>query len=238
MSRQAQVWLGLAWKLAVLALVIAAFFWANRALPAEHLPWKTFDPDRPIGHASATQLLRVSLSPTATCERLADASLSLASTPSAPRDGDADCGWEVARLVTAIDQIELAGASNLQCPMALGITAWLRETDRLARDHLGQGLARIHHFGSYSCRRMYGRSTGAWSEHAFANAWDVASFELDDGRLISVLRDWDGEPAKRRFLRDTRDAACKLFRVTLSPDYNAAHSDHFHIDMGPSRSCR
>jgi len=87
-------------------------------------------------------------------------------------------------------------------------------------------------------RRQRGNSSGEWSEHAFANAWDVAAFELRDGSLISVLKDWNGARQKKKFLRDARSAACDIFRVTLSPDYNAAHADHFHLDMGPSSSCR
>nr|WP_328730168.1 extensin family protein [Falsiroseomonas algicola] len=35
-----------------------------------------------------------------------------------------------------------------------------------------------------------------------------------------------------------RDGACRWFRAVLSPDYNAAHADHFHFDMGPSTVCR
>ena len=33
------------------------------------------------------------------------------------------------------------------------------------------------------------------------------------------------------FLREVRDGACRLFPTTLSPDYNAAHADHLHLDM-------
>ena len=28
-----------------------------------------------------------------------------------------------------------------------------------------------------------------------------------------------------------RDGACGLFATVLSPDYNAAHRDHFHLDQ-------
>jgi len=65
----------------------------------------------------------------------------------------------------------------------------------------------------------------------------VAAFELEDGTLISLLKDWDGEKRKAKFLRESRQAACGLFRVTLSPDYNTAHRDHFHLDMGPGKAC-
>ena len=78
---------------------------------------------------------------------------------------------------------------------------------------------------------MYGRDDGPWSEHATGNAIDIAGFELKDGRVISILQDWDGEEARARFLRVARDEACDLFGTVLSPDYNAAHRDHFHLDQ-------
>ena len=81
-------------------------------------------------------------------------------------------------------------------------------------------------------------ASGKWSEHAYANAWDVGAFELADGTLIRVLTGWDGERKQRNFLREVRGAACDVFRVTLSPDFNDAHADHFHLDMGPTTSCR
>jgi len=90
---------------------------------------------------------------------------------------------------------------------------------------------------------MYGRSEGDFSEHATANALDVAGFTLADGRSISVLRDWTGDGEDAQFLRAVRDGACDLFSTVLSPDYNAAHRDHFHFDQADRgttgwRACR
>ena len=34
-----------------------------------------------------------------------------------------------------------------------------------------------------------------------------------------------------RFLRRARDEACTVFGTVLSPDYNAAHADHLHLDQ-------
>jgi len=56
--------------------------------------------------------------------------------------------------------------------------------------------------------------------------------------MISVKTGWQGKADEKRFLRRARKAACKVFNVTLSPDYNAAHADHFHFDMGPTKACR
>ena len=103
---------------------------------------------------------------------------------------------------------------------------------------MGQNLKRIHHFGTYACRRQNGNNSGAWSEHAFANAWDISAFELTDGKIISVKSDWNGTQKPRQFLRAARKSACRIFRVTLSPDFNAAHHDHFHLDMGPTKACK
>jgi hypothetical protein len=35
-----------------------------------------------------------------------------------------------------------------------------------------------------------------------------------------------------------RDGACLFFDGVLSPDYNAAHRDHLHLDRGRYRYCR
>jgi hypothetical protein len=76
------------------------------------------------------------------------------------------------------------------------------------------------------------------SQHATANALDIAGFRLADGRRISVLADWSDSGDKGRFLREVREGACKQFNTVLGPDYNAAHRNHFHVDMGRWQVCR
>ncbi len=75
------------------------------------------------------------------------------------------------------------------------------------------------------------------SEHAYANAWDVTGFELADGRVVSVQAHWNDAGSLRTFLRAVRDDACNIFRVVLGPDYNDAHHDHLHVDMGGGSRC-
>ncbi len=118
------------------------------------------------------------------------------------------------------------------CPMAIALELWRRDSVApAAREILGSEIARIEHLGAYSCRRIYGRGEGNWSEHATGNAIDIAGFVLEDGRRISVLRDWPGEGPEAAFLREVRSGACNAFATVLSPDYNAAHADHFHLDQ-------
>ena len=64
-----------------------------------------------------------------------------------------------------------------------------------------------------------------------ANAIDIAGFVLVDGTRIAVVNDWQGEGDKARFLRAVRDGACRAFGTVLSPEYNEAHRDHFHLDQ-------
>ena len=102
---------------------------------------------------------------------------------------------------------------------------------QLLRRHFGSRVVAIDHAGSYSCRRLYGRSDGAYSEHATADAIDILGFRLADGTRVSVLNDWSGDSPKAQFLREVRDGSCRLFSTVLSPDYNAAHADHLHLDQ-------
>ena len=122
-------------------------------------------------------------------------------------------------------------APTLSCPLAAGLAQWEWSVVQPAAARIfGTTVVRIDHFGSYVCRRIYGGSLGNWSEHASANAIDVAGFRLADGRRITVARDWKRGGREARFLHEVRDGGCRLFGTTLSPDYNAAHHDHLHLD--------
>ena len=61
---------------------------------------------------------------------------------------------------------------------------------------------------------------------------------MKDGREISVLKDWPKNTPEGKFLREVRNDACNYFRGVLSPDYNKAHANHFHLDMGRWRMCK
>jgi hypothetical protein len=102
--------------------------------------------------------------------------------------------------------------------------------------HLGREVARIEHFGTYACRNI--RGGHMLSQHASANALDVAGFRLRNGPHVTVLKDFRRDDARGRFLRQSRDGACRWFRTVLSPDYNAAHADHLHLDQGFWGKCQ
>lgn len=123
-----------------------------------------------------------------------------------------------------------------RCNIAARLYLWERYVVQpLAHKYFGQGVKEITHFGSYSCRTI--RRSHNMSEHATANAFDISGFRLSNGRLIGVLARFKAGGTEGKFLRDVRDGLCDYFNLTLSPDYNADHADHFHVDMGWVRGC-
>lgn len=127
--------------------------------------------------------------------------------------------------------LQPAGA-QATCAIAAGLARWLRHgVQPTATVLLGSRVVALEHYGTNNCRRIGGGDSGRWSEHATGNAIDIAAFKLADGRRIVVRRDWMGSDPAATFLHTVRDAACGEFSTVLSPDYNAAHADHLHLDQ-------
>ena len=128
---------------------------------------------------------------------------------------------------------------TLTCQMLAGLALWERHTlQPLAREILGTEVSLVRHYGTYSCRNVNGEKYGRRSEHATANAIDIAGFVTADGREISVLRDWGGRTPEGEYLDRIHRRACKHFNAVLGPDYNELHRDHFHFDQGDYETCR
>lgn len=216
--------------IAFLALLLGALFIAARAWLAEHPehnPRAPLDLDDPRGWATEAKLLALRDDPLACRAVLERSEVAYAVLDPA---GEGACRREDR---TRLGDYPLApDTPPVTCPTAVALEMWRRETlAPTAEEIFGSDIAQVQHLGAYSCRRLYDRSEGRWSEHATANAIDIAGFVLADGTRISVLADWSGNGPEARFLRRARDGACRAFATVLSPDYNAAHRDHLHLDM-------
>jgi hypothetical protein len=212
---------------ALVPLVLAIAGWQWLQNHPEHNPWAPLDLNDPPGWATQAKLASLR-SDLAEC-RAVLARSKVAFTALEPA-GEGDCARPDR---TRLGDYPLApNTPPVTCPVAIALELWRRDTVApAARTMLGSEIARIEHLGAFSCRRMYGAREGRWSEHATGNAIDIAGFVLEDGRRISVLRDWEGDDDKAAFLRAVRDGACDSFATVLSPEYNAAHADHFHLDQ-------
>lgn len=142
-------------------------------------------------------------------------------------------------------RIDLRGVGNTalssietRCAIGLRLAMWEQhDLQPSAQELFRSSLSQIDHIGSYNCRRIRG-SSNRWSTHATADAIDVSGFRLEDGTRLKLIDDWDDGGPKGEFLRRARDSACEWFRVTLSPDYNSLHADHFHIQSNGWGLCR
>ena len=136
-------------------------------------------------------------------------------------------------------EVALSSSFIASCPLAVAYAMFEHHTlQPAAQSAYGQKIARVDQLGSFACRNVYNRESGALSRHASADALDIAGFRLADGRTISVLKDWPKQNQDAEFLRQLRNGACESFSVVLSPDYNAAHRNHFHVDVGRWSVCR
>jgi hypothetical protein len=218
--------------LVVALFVAAALFLAARGWLAEHPehdPWAPLDLNDPPGWTTQRKLAALRRDP-AECRAVLERSEVAFTTLPAAGEGECRRGDR-----TVLGETLLApDAPAATCAVGAALVLWLRQgVQPAAEELLGSPVARVEHFGAYSCRRLYGRDSGPWSEHATGNAIDIAAFVLDDGRRISVASDWTRGGEEAAFLRRARDEACGVFGTVLSPDYNAAHADHLHLDQAP-----
>lgn len=205
-------------------------------VPPHWNPWAPLAMAEPPNWLTRYKLDRTAADPALCSAALAGSTLAHNALPN--NDTGDGCGWQNA---VRVNDARFAPAFTLTCGAALSLALWERHAlQPAAQAHFGQPVTRVEHFGSYACRNVRGASGEGErrSQHASANAFDVAGLRLGNGRRISVLNDWSGDDPEAVFLREARDGACRFFKGTLSPDYNAAHRDHFHLDRGPYRICR
>jgi hypothetical protein len=205
-------------------------------VPPESMPWTPLDVTAPPNFWTRHKLARLS-DDRALCRAVLDQT-TLDYEPVPDGSTGRGCGFSNAVLVKGTPS-DVGEEFPITCRTAVSLSLWERHVVQpAARRHFGQAVTGIEHFGSYSCRNVNGRPAATRSRHATAEAWDVAGFVLADGTRIRVVRDWRGKSGTAAFLRDVRDGACQFFDGVLSPDYDAAHRDHLHLDRGPYRLCR
>jgi len=229
-----------AWSLP--ALIGAAFWNGWLSVPDRWNPWAPLWPQEAPNALTHYKLSRLRDDPLACAAALR--ATRLAFTPVPDRQPANGCGWHDAVRVEGLPA-RVGTPFVLSCPAAVSLSMWERHTlQPAALAAFGRRIVEVEHFGSFACRDIgAGRGdegSGRRSEHASANALDIAGFGLADGSTVSVARDWRrgaSEP-RGRFLREVHDGACALWSVVLGPEYNAAHGDHFHLDQGRFRACR
>lgn len=220
-----------------LTLVTMGWFWANQdAFPSNSLPWKPVVLDAPPRWLAHWQMYRLS-SDAALCREALKTAGQLRITPLADRRIKDDCVFQ--NVVRADDSpISFSPRVTATCGVTAALYWYQRQLAEAAQTHMHSRLVRVSQLGTYACRNVNNLKEGRLSQHATANAIDIAAFHFADGRTASVLRDY-GKPTPRgKFLTAAHDQACGIFNVVLGPRYNRLHADHFHLDMGGFLMCR
>jgi hypothetical protein len=214
------------------------FAFRQGLIPARYSPLPVLRLDERPGLFLDWQLAELRHEP-ALCRRaLTGPHIVAAVVPDSPmRNG---CGWVNSVRLAAAGEAKIA-VDKLTCEASAALALWIaHEVQPLALSLLGQRVASVRHVGTYACRNIVGNPIwkGVRSEHATANAIDIAGFTLADGRRISVRRHWRSAGQEGLFLRAVHERACRYFRGALGPEFNAAHKNHFHLDRGTVSACR
>ena len=227
----AALWASLIDLTLVLAVVVVA---ADRYAPPQDLPWKPLTLQAPLGMATRLKFEAAAADPERCRAVLRAGGVRFTEEP-ARSDGFCRVA-NALRLRGGTTPLSPA-APVMTCPEALAYAFWDRHVVQpAARDVLKTPVVRVDHYGTYACRAVAGGETP--SQHAYANALDVAGFQTAGGRRVSVAAYFNQADPRGGFLHQVRDGACGWFRVVLSPDYNAAHRDHLHLDFSPFALCR
>jgi hypothetical protein len=135
--------------------------------------------------------------------------------------------------------LRFAPPARVSCAFALRLARFERVMQEEARAVLHSPVQAVVQLGTFNCRKMAAYPDMV-SEHSFANAIDIAAFELRNGRRVEVERDWvrADKPARnaaaqflRRLTRRLYDE--QIFSVVLTPSFDAHHRNHLHLDGAP-----
>lgn len=138
--------------------------------------------------------------------------------------------------------VDVAGHQPLVIDCSLAVS--LAEAGRYLR---GLGVTRAQFSSAYSRRNV--RGTKRPSKHSYGLAIDIHSFEGTQLGTVRVARDYEqglgdavdclGTPATQGGavlkILQCQLVRSGLFDLVLSPDYDDAHHDHFHLQVKPWR---
>ena len=224
--------------LAILLVGVIGLVFRQGLLPAHLTPLPRLDLRNPLPVIVDWQLAELRYD-RRLCREMIGADDVIEARPIGDRPLKDGCGWINAVRVSKAGGASL-GVGRVTCQVAGAVALWVEYVvQREALRIFGARVVQIDNLGTYSCRNIVGNQfwQGRRSEHATANAIDIAGFRLDNGERISILRDWKSGGKKEEFLRAVHRGGCRYFRVALSPDFNPAHRDHFHFDRGLLYTC-
>jgi hypothetical protein len=185
----------------------------------------------------------------AACEKMLD-SLDIIWRPDQPIGEPGGCGTPAPIAIAEVAQIRIDPPATVNCDFARALHDWLSQSVQpQARKRIGSSIVAIRNASSYACRRRNNAASGKLSEHAKANALDIAAFDFNRTTQIAVAGGTSGFfqklglSGRGNFTTAVRKSACQYFNTVLGPGADRYHGDHFHVDLmklrpGRSKMCR
>lgn len=125
------------------------------------------------------------------------------------------CGSPAPILLKSIGKnpvVTITPPASVNCKMAKALYSWLTlKAQPEAKIQLNAQIKSIRNIASYSCRNRYSNPLKKISEHAFANALDIAGFTTTDGKKVVILKKWG--PTRRDYLAQIRKRERKLKKL-------------------------
>jgi hypothetical protein len=151
--------------------------------------------------------------------------------------GPGGCGGEdLVRLEAIVlpdkRQVAVKPAAILRCKMATAIAEWIRADIAPLAQGLGSLISDLDNFDSFECRGRNRIAGAMLSEHGRANALDVRSLKLANGRAISLTDRSVPRELRERVLH----SVCARFPTVLGPGSDWYHEDHIHLDLMERRN--
>ena len=217
-------------------IIVAVATVGYRWLPPYYNPFIPLTLDDPPGRIAQYKLRR--LTPEACASLLAQANQRDLIHTQPVADSGGACPLNNVVRVRDFGPVGLNSSFLASCPLALSSALFISQQARpLTKRYTGSDLARIDHLGSFACRNIYHRPDARRSEHATAEALDIAAFRLANGERVTVLNGWKAA-ATQPWLKAMLSASCGYYGNGLGPEYNAAHANHFHLGIRGFGVCR
>ena len=92
------------------------------------------------------------------------------------------CGWVNGFKVRRVAGAKLGrSGAVLSCEMATSLAIWMQHVQERAEKIYGVPIVKIHHYGTYNCRKI--RNSWMPSQHSYANGIDI---DLSNPNIVST----------------------------------------------------
>jgi hypothetical protein len=162
--------------------------------------------------------------------------LGVAFTEEEPIDPFGACHVDHPLKVTSIGSgVTVTADAIMTCDAAEALARWAKHVlVPAAKQHLNAVPSEIAQASTYVCRPRNNQAGAKLSEHAHANAVDIASVSFTDREPVAVGAP-SADAAGKEFERAIRAGACEYFTTVLGPGSDAAHANHLHFDLAERR---